>query len=120
MSFDELYLFIREADARRFVHGAPSELDEQVHRDREYVDEGAGPGGSDKGKGFDRVELYIEGKLIASAQCSLKCFADHCGHDLNMQVKVCLVQRQSALRRSARPQCPCIVNSIKPFHHPFG
>jgi hypothetical protein len=65
LSIDELYLFLSEADARRFFQGGPLDPGEHGYRDREYVDEGAGPGGCDRGKGFDRVELYIQDKLIA-------------------------------------------------------
>ena len=62
---DDVYLFLSEADARRFFQGGPLEPGEHGYRDREYIDEGAGPGGSDIGKGFDRVELHIHGKLIS-------------------------------------------------------
>src|SRR5712691_459000 len=49
---DEGYCFLREADARRFFQGGPLEPGEQSYRD--------------EGKGFDRVELYIQDKLIDS------------------------------------------------------
>jgi hypothetical protein len=61
---DELYLFLSEEDARRFFQGGPLDPGEQGYRDREYFDDGTGPGGCDIGKGFDRVELFIHDKLI--------------------------------------------------------
>jgi hypothetical protein len=63
VAVDELYLFRSESDARRFFQGGPLNPGEQGSRNREYVDKGAGPGSSE-GKGFDRVELYIQGELI--------------------------------------------------------
>jgi hypothetical protein len=57
---DELYLFRSKGDARRFFQGGPLVPGEQSYCHREYD----GPDGSDKGIGFDRVELYINGKLI--------------------------------------------------------
>jgi hypothetical protein len=47
---DEGYFFLYEADARRFFQGGPVDPGEQSYRD--------------EGKGFDRVELYIQDKLI--------------------------------------------------------
>jgi hypothetical protein len=47
----EGYCFLREADARRFFQGGPLDPGEQSYRERE---------------GFDRVELYIQDKLIDS------------------------------------------------------
>ena len=61
---DDLYLFLNEADARRFFAGGPLEPGEHGYLDRQYIDEGAGPGGSDIGMGFDRVELLIQGELV--------------------------------------------------------
>lgn len=53
-----------QADARRFFAGAPLDRGEQSYLDRQYVDKGAGPSGSDKGIGFDRVELCTRGELV--------------------------------------------------------
>jgi hypothetical protein len=61
---DELYLFLHEADARRFFAGGPLAPGEHGYHDREYVTEDAGPGGCDVGIGFDRVEVNIQGKMI--------------------------------------------------------
>jgi hypothetical protein len=61
---DDLYVFLHETDARRFFAGGPLEPGEQGHIDREYIEMGAGPGGSDIGMGFDRVEHYIHGELV--------------------------------------------------------
>jgi hypothetical protein len=63
--FDEQYQFQCERDARRFFQGGPLDPGEHSYRDREYTTEGGGPAGYDTGMGFDRVELYICGKLIA-------------------------------------------------------
>jgi hypothetical protein len=64
--FDEEFCFLREDDARRFFAGAPLEPGEQGYRDQERFREGAVAGTFDIGFGFDRVELYIHGKLIES------------------------------------------------------
>jgi hypothetical protein len=63
--FDEEYCFLSEDDARRFFAGGPLGPGEQGYRDQERFEEGAGPAGSDRGIGFDRVELYIRGELVA-------------------------------------------------------
>jgi len=65
VSVEEQYNFLRVADARRFFKGGPLDPGEHGYRDREYVTEGVGPGGCDMGMGFDRIALYIRGKLIA-------------------------------------------------------
>ena len=62
---DEQYHFECERDARRFFQGGPLDPGEHSYRDREYITERVGPGGYAMGMGFDRVELYIRGKLIA-------------------------------------------------------
>ncbi len=61
---DDLYLFLNEADARRFFAGGPLEPGEQGYLDRQHIEKGAGPRGSDIGMGFDRVELYVRGELV--------------------------------------------------------
>ena|ERR1700733_2478238 len=65
-AFDEEFRFLREDDARRFFSGAPLEPGEQGYRDQERFREGAVAGTFDIGLGFDRVGLYIHGKLIES------------------------------------------------------
>jgi hypothetical protein len=62
--FDEEYCFLSEDDARRFFAGGPLGPGEQGYRDQERFEQGAGPGGSDRGIGFDRVELVIHGELV--------------------------------------------------------
>jgi hypothetical protein len=57
---DEQYHFECERDARRFFQGGPLDPGEHSYRDREYTTERYA-----MGMGFDRVALYIGGKLIA-------------------------------------------------------
>lgn len=56
--FDELYLFLNEADARRFFEGGPVEYFlEESYREREFKIDG-------RAIGFFERSLYIAGKRI--------------------------------------------------------
>ena len=55
---DELYLFLKEADAIRFFEGGPLAAGEQSYRDREYRHQG-------RPIGFSKCSLHINGKMVA-------------------------------------------------------
>jgi hypothetical protein len=57
--FDELYLFLNEADARRFFEGGSLDDFEQDYRSREFQIDG-------RPIGFVERSLYINGKQIVS------------------------------------------------------
>jgi hypothetical protein len=56
--FDELYLFLKEADAIRFFDGGPLVAGEKCYRDMEYRHHG-------RPIGFDTCSLQINGKVVA-------------------------------------------------------
>lgn len=63
-AYDERYLFVQEKDARRFFADGPLAPEECGYRERQRIEEGDVTGSFDKGLGFDRVELYVRGKLV--------------------------------------------------------
>jgi hypothetical protein len=60
----EIYLFLSELDCQRFFQAGPLGPGEQSYHDREYIYEGAGPGGCNLGKGFEWVALLSQGELV--------------------------------------------------------
>jgi hypothetical protein len=60
-AIDEVYCFLHEADARRFFAGEPIDAGEQGFKDRERLEDGLG-------KGFDRIQLWIDRKLVATSE----------------------------------------------------
>jgi hypothetical protein len=57
--FDEIYLFLAEADARRFFEGGPLEDFEESYRDREFAIDG-------HPIGFVERSLYLNGENVIS------------------------------------------------------
>jgi hypothetical protein len=56
--FEELYVFLNEADARRFFEGGPLKDGEEGYRQREHVSDDGSP------VGFEERSLYISGTRI--------------------------------------------------------
>jgi len=57
-AIDEIYVFLKEADAVRFFDGGPLAAGEQCYRDREFRYQG-------RPIGFDKCSLHINGKMVA-------------------------------------------------------
>jgi hypothetical protein len=60
-AMDEVYVFLNESDARRFFAGEPIDAGEHGYKNRERFED-------DAGIGFDKVELWINGELVATKE----------------------------------------------------